>query len=68
MPGPNNYILDKLDPILNDAIDQKSTAYIFGRPYGSGIHDIHMNQGRLPSYSNGIYEDGALLFKFDDGY
>ncbi|KAJ5570146.1 uncharacterized protein N7459_009576 [Penicillium hispanicum] len=68
VPGPNNDILDKLEPILTDAIDNKATAYIFGSSYGSGIHDIHMNQGSLPSYDNGIYEDGALLFKFDDGH
>ena len=59
-------ILDKLDPIIQDAINKKATAYIWGSSYGSGIHDIHMNQGSLPSYSNGIYEDGALIFKFDD--
>ncbi|KAJ5168263.1 uncharacterized protein N7482_003857 [Penicillium canariense] len=68
IPGPNNDILDRLDPILTDAINQKATAYIFGSSYGSGIHDIHMNQGSLPSFDNGIYEDGALLFKFDDGH
>ncbi|KAJ5899076.1 hypothetical protein N7495_003820 [Penicillium taxi] len=66
--GPNNDILDKLEPILTDAINQKATAYIWGSSYGSGIHDIHMNQGSLPSFSNGIYEDGAILFKFDDGH
>ena len=66
IPGPNNDILDELDPILTDAINQKATAYIFGSSYGSGIHDIHMNQGSLPQFDNGIYEDGALLFKFDD--
>ncbi|KAJ5281002.1 hypothetical protein N7478_006374 [Penicillium angulare] len=66
--GPDNDILDKLDPIISDAINKKATAYIFGSSYGSGIHDIHMNQGSLPGYSNGIYEDGALLFKFDDGH
>lgn len=67
-PGPNNDILDKLEPIISDAINKKATAYIFGSSYGSGIHDSHMNQGSLPSYSNGIYEDGALLFKFEDGH
>lgn len=68
IPGPSNDILDKLDPILTDAINKKATAYIFGSSYGSGIHDVHMNQGSLPSFDNGIYEDGALLFKFDDGH
>lgn len=68
IPGPNNDILDELDPILTDAINKKATAYIFGSSYGSGIHDIHMNQGSLPGYDNGIYEDGAVLFRFDDGH
>ncbi|EED21233.1 conserved hypothetical protein [Talaromyces stipitatus ATCC 10500] len=66
--GPNNDIMDELEPILTDAINQKATVYIFGSSYGSGIHDIHMNQGSLPSFENGIYEDGALLFKFADGH
>ncbi|KAJ6083992.1 hypothetical protein N7486_010792 [Penicillium sp. IBT 16267x] len=66
--GSDASILAQLDPIISDAINQKATAYIFGSSYGSGIHDIHMNQGSLPSYSNGIYEDGALLFKFADGH
>ncbi|KAF7716925.1 Uncharacterized protein PECH_000683 [Penicillium ucsense] len=68
IPGPNNDILDHLDPILTDAINQKATGYIFGSSYGSGIHDVHMNQGSLPRFENGIYEDGALIFKFDDGH
>lgn len=67
-PGPNNDILDELEPILTDAINQNAAMYIFGASYGTGIHDIHMNQGSLPSYDNGIYEDGALLFKFPDGH
>ncbi|OKL63854.1 hypothetical protein UA08_01119 [Talaromyces atroroseus] len=66
--GSNNDILDKLEPILTDAINQKAAMYIFGSSYGSGIHDIHMNQGSAPSYENGIYDDGALLFKFADGH
>lgn len=63
-----NDILDQLEPILTDAINQKAVIYIFGSSYGTGIHDIHMNQGSSPSYDNGIYEDGALLFKFPDGH
>ncbi|PYH91142.1 hypothetical protein BO71DRAFT_401651 [Aspergillus ellipticus CBS 707.79] len=61
-------VLNKLEPILTDAINQKATVYIFGSSYGSGIHDVHMNQGSSPSYENGIYEDGALLFRFEDGH
>lgn len=66
--GSDATILADMEPIITDAINKKATAYIFGSSYGSGIHDIHMNQGSLPSYSNGIYEDGALLFKYDDGH
>ena len=75
IPGRNNDILDKLTPILDDAIDNAEdsignspTAFIFGSSFGSGIHNIHMNQGSRPGFDNGIYSDGALLFKFDDGH
>ncbi|KAJ6148957.1 hypothetical protein N7471_000156 [Penicillium samsonianum] len=75
IPGPDNDILDKLRPILDDAIDNaesstdnSATTFIFGASFGSGIHNIHMNQGSLPKYDNGVYSDGALLFKFDDGH
>ncbi|KAJ5084080.1 hypothetical protein NUU61_008659 [Penicillium alfredii] len=68
IPGPDNDILDEMNPILTAAIDQNATAYIFGSSYGSGIHDVHMNQGSLPRYPNGVYEDGAVLFRFDDGH
>ncbi|RHZ68348.1 hypothetical protein CDV55_107005 [Aspergillus turcosus] len=68
IPGPNNDILDSLDPILSDAIAQKARMYVFGSSYGTGIHDVHMNQGSLPQFENGVYEDGALLFEFADGH
>ncbi|OJJ78162.1 hypothetical protein ASPBRDRAFT_113811 [Aspergillus brasiliensis CBS 101740] len=66
--GPDHDILDKLEPIIQAAIDDQATAYIFGASFGSGIHNIHMNQGSLPQYDNGIYSDGALLFRFSDGH
>jgi uncharacterized protein YukJ len=68
IPGPNNDILDSLDPILSDAIKQKARMYVFGSSYGTGIHDVHMNQGSLPQFENGVYEDGALLFEYADGH
>jgi len=68
IPGRDNDILDKLRPILDDAIANSATAFIFGASFGSGIHNIHMNQGSLPRYDNGVYSDGAVLFKFDDGH
>ncbi|KAJ5974163.1 hypothetical protein N7481_011373 [Penicillium waksmanii] len=68
IPGENNDILDKMEPILQKAIDNSATSYIFGSSFGSGIHDVHMNQGSLPRFDNGIYEDGALLFQYGDGH
>ncbi|GIJ83042.1 hypothetical protein Asppvi_001559 [Aspergillus pseudoviridinutans] len=68
IPGPNNDILDSLDPILSDAIAQKARMYVFGSSFGTGLHDVHMNQGSLPQFENGVYEDGALLFEFEDGH
>jgi uncharacterized protein YukJ len=54
---------------LNQAIaDDKGTVYGFGSQYttGSGIHDIHMNQGNPASNhgsDNGIWQDGLLVFE-----
>jgi uncharacterized protein YukJ len=66
--GPNNDIIDKLEPILDAAIDEDATIYLFGSGFGSGIHDIHMNQGSLPRFDNGVGQDGGLLFQFPDGH
>ncbi|KAE8138524.1 hypothetical protein BDV38DRAFT_270412 [Aspergillus pseudotamarii] len=66
IPGRDNDILDKMRPILDNAIDNSATIFIFGSSFGSGIHNVHMNQGSLPQFDNGVYSDGALLFKFDD--
>ncbi|EME40872.1 hypothetical protein DOTSEDRAFT_74431 [Dothistroma septosporum NZE10] len=71
--GPNNDILDELEPILTQAIQEKATIYLFGQSYHdsdgkSGIHDIHMNQGNGGGYSNKIYSDGSFMVKFNDGH
>ena len=75
VPGPDNDILDELTPILQDAIDRKGTIYLFGSIFNDGdgtedgIHDLHMNQGSLPHFSNGVFQDGAFfLFFQDDGH
>lgn len=54
---------------LNQAVaDNNGTIYAFGSQYtdGTGIHDIHMNQGN-PTGSfekdNGIWQDGLLVFE-----
>jgi hypothetical protein len=38
----------------------------FGFRPGSGIHDIHMNQGSVGRFQrdNGVYQDGAILIHF----
>lgn len=68
--GPNNDLREKLVPLLEEAKKEKdtTTVYIFGSSYGSGIHNIHMNQGSHPKYDNGIYSDGALLFRFGENW
>ena len=64
--GANNDILDQLKPLLDDAIGARATVYIFGSNYGTGIDDVHMNQGSEPQYDNAVGEDGALIFHYAD--
>jgi uncharacterized protein YukJ len=54
---------------LNQAVaDENGTIYAFGSQYteGTGIHDIHMNQGN-PAGSfekdNGTWQDGLLIYE-----
>ncbi|OCL12855.1 hypothetical protein AOQ84DRAFT_417948 [Glonium stellatum] len=69
IPGPSNDILDEMGPVLQSAIDNGATVYLFGSSFGSGIHDIHMNQGSLPRFANGASQDGGILFNFpNDGH
>jgi uncharacterized protein YukJ len=62
-----NNILDQLEPIIKDAIAAKATVYIFGRDYGTGIDDVHMNQGNTGDYENAVGTDGALVFHYPTG-
>ncbi|KAF9388653.1 hypothetical protein CPB97_000682 [Podila verticillata] len=64
-PGPDN-IVEKIAPILQRAIDARNTTFIFGSKFSDengqqGIHDIHMNQGSLPQFAHGIFQDGAII-------
>ncbi|KAH8687904.1 hypothetical protein BGZ60DRAFT_559124 [Tricladium varicosporioides] len=72
LPGPNNDIIDRVSPILDAAIKRKAKMYIWGSqfsPRPDGIHDVHMNQGSLPRFDNGVRQDGGILFHFgDDGH
>jgi uncharacterized protein YukJ len=66
--GPNNDFIDQLEPILDEAIKAKAHIYIFGSQYGrkDGIHNVHMNQGSLPRFENGIFQDGAFFIRYVD--
>ena len=72
--GENNDIIDKLTPLLKRSVNEKATIHIFGSQFGGkkstgkqrGIHNVHMNQGSLPKYSNGVQQDGAMFFHFED--
>lgn len=66
-PAPNDDMLDVMEPILKRAIKQKATFYLFGSQFADkqGIHEVHMNQGSLPKFSNDIGKDGALIIRFE---
>ncbi|KIW51428.1 hypothetical protein PV05_10148 [Exophiala xenobiotica] len=65
--GPDNDILDQLQPILDDAIQQKADIYLYGSSFGpGGIHEVHMNQGST-GFDNGVRQDGGFLLRFADG-
>lgn len=64
LPGINNDVIDDVKPIVDSAISQNATIYVFGSSFGAGIHDVHMNQGSLPQFDNAIFKDGALLVQF----
>lgn len=83
-PGVDNDLKDKLEAAVLKAIKQAgSMLYAFGAKWGpenkadqyfkfkpgSGVHDIHMNQGNDGKYKkdNGVYHDGALVFDYPDG-
>lgn len=80
--GPGNDLKELIDLYIQRAIQSEDAVlYAFGAAWGpepatrdqyfdflpgSGIHDIHMNQGNAGKYQrdNGVYQDGALLIHF----
>jgi uncharacterized protein YukJ len=80
LPGADNDLNEKLDYYIQKAmLDPAAYVFAFGQkwgpdaqsdPYfhfspGSGIHDIHMNQGNYGTYmsDNGVYQDGCLFIQ-----
>jgi uncharacterized protein YukJ len=69
--GPNNDMIDVLDPLVQEAIDKQAEIYLFGERFdncGAGIHNVHMNQGNIPRFEDddGVWHDGGLLIKYPD--
>jgi uncharacterized protein YukJ len=81
VPGPGNDLKELIDLYIQRAIQaEDALLYAFGAPWGpeptpdkyfgfrpgSGIHDIHMNQGSVGKFQkdNGVYQDGGLLLHF----
>jgi uncharacterized protein YukJ len=79
--GPDNDLNEKLERQVEQALaEEEAEIYAFGEPWGpesqadryfgfqpgSGIHDIHMNQGNAAGFTDqdGVWQDGALLFHF----
>ena len=85
VPGADNDLKDKVEGAVLKALDQAgSLVHAFGQRWGpekdvkdqyfrflpgSGIHDIHMNQGNSGKYraDNGVYQDGGLVFQYPGG-
>ncbi len=80
--GPDNDLNEKIDAYVQRAMsDEDAMIYAFGAAWGpepqadryfgfkpgSGIHDIHFNQGNPPgkyAADNGPWQDGGLIFQF----
>ena len=80
--GPDNDLADLLDHWVGRAVaDPTAVIYaygerwpsepqkpdkIFGFTPGSGVHDIHMNQGNSGAFTrdDGVWQDGGLLLHF----
>ena len=85
LPGPDNDLSDQMEHYVTRAIlEPDAVVYAFGQRWGpesvikdkvfgflpgDGVHDIHMNQGNVPPFTDddGIWQDGALLLQFPSG-
>jgi uncharacterized protein YukJ len=81
VPGPDNDLNEKIGFYIRRAIQHKATIYAFGERWGpepdtrdkyftfkpgSGIHDIHMNQGNVEKWkkADGVWQDGGLIIHY----
>ncbi|RAH78662.1 hypothetical protein BO86DRAFT_438071 [Aspergillus japonicus CBS 114.51] len=70
IPGPNNDLIDVLEPEVKKAIEAKATIFVFGSRFNTrnGIQNVHMNQGNIEDFEqdDGVFQDGGLLIKYHD--
>lgn len=83
IPGPDNDLNELIHKYIAKAIGMENSAvYAFGQKWGpenkrdkyfgfkpgSGIHDIHMNQGNSEKWKDddGVYQDGGLIIHLPD--
>jgi uncharacterized protein YukJ len=68
--GPNNDMIDVLEPHVRQSIEKQAEIYLFGSRFNSkdGIHNIHMNQGNIKKFSDddGVFQDGGLVIHYKD--
>jgi uncharacterized protein YukJ len=81
VPGPDNDLNETLDHYVQRAMSAEEVeVYAFGQKWGpedvkdkyfgfrpgSGIHDIHMNQGNAAQFKrdDGVWQDGGLILRF----
>ena len=68
LPGPNDDIIDFIDPVFQSAIRNNAKCFVYGGSWGpSGTHEVHMNQGSDGEFtaSNGTWQDGGVLIYYD---
>ena len=82
IPGLDNDLNEKIDSVMQRAVaDEEAVVYAFGERWGpekdkkdkyfgflpgNGIHDIHMNQSNVGTYTkdDGVWQDGGVLINF----
>jgi hypothetical protein len=77
-----NFVVGVNLPTFDALFKDARRVWAFGQPYtsGLGIHNIHQNQGNVPSHvlqapqgpsgedhsaANGLWQDGAVILEFD---
>ncbi|MGL4766850.1 MAG: DUF2278 family protein [Formosimonas sp.] len=76
-----NFVVGTQLPAFDNLFKNVKRVWVFGQPFtkGLGMHNIHQNQGNVPSYvlqspqgatgedhskANGIWQDGGVIFEY----